>query len=547
MSVTEFSLTIKKNALGRTITNPIVRPLVVGYASGATSGELLNIKTINESNISTLGNGQGVEAVRMCLDEGLLSVDIMPIALDTTNTASKSTFVNAGNLLGATVGTQAPALAGTSLDDYRIRVEVLNFATTTVTFRYSLDDGETWIKTTSASTGASTTSLYANNAATIDTGLTINFPIGTYVAGDVWNGYAFAAAIKSDDLTTAAGKAFDVIQKNGKKYTHIYFASCVHKGVPVSGTSGSVANAANITAQQVYIAAISTGMTYLAGIGIPAVALISMPRRMPINHDTDTFHRDELDVAFQTAVKTTVTTQNERLLISDGRFLISSPIQSVKFWRPGVYKAMQRIIRYNNPAISLYTDEPIDLVIPNQNIRFRSEDMTSILSLGSTYDESRAVNTWGGTFGAISNQGFLAAYTSGFAKSNKTLQFLAANTHCDSSNDFFEYLYLSQFNELQNVINAELYKFRGKLLSTKQDGSGALTENQADAIEKSVQYVVDTLLVKPGYITPIPTGMSVITVNRTWNVVSTNELRYSFKMWVGALVKTFNGVGSLSL
>jgi hypothetical protein len=179
--------------------------------------------------------------------------------------------------------------------------------------------------------------------------------------------------------------------------------------------------------------------------------------------------------------------------------------------------------------------------------------LSPVLQLGSTYDEQKSINTWGGTAGAATSQGFLALYTSPYALNTNSFTFELGNTHIDSSNDFQELVYLQQFNELTNVINNWMWRlYKGQDLQTKKDGSGTLTEAQCQLIEQTIQNKIIAALVGPKYIPAPPSSAgqpnTFITVSRTQNVVAApSTLVWTYRMWVDAYVKSFSATGSLSL
>lgn len=575
MTVQDFSITILQNQLGRIIPNPIVRPIVVGYFQNVASTALGYIQTVNDGNLGNLGLGQGTEWAKFCLDSNLPSVDILPVAQDPTDGYSVAPFVVAGNLSGNVSGVTVPTLTPAStgpVDSYQIRVEiqgqsnqVIGASTGTVQFRYSLDDGNTWIATTTYSGVTGTpVALYctgtANNSP-VSSGLTIVFPAGTYVPGDVFNSYCFPSALLSTAFTGSGTQTsgaplnlFTAIQNSGKKYTHVIFANSVQTAIPTNSVTGPAADNTNITAQATYIAAIKTGVDNLAVAGLPTVAVVEIPRRMPVSNAlTSGMFSDELDVTYQNMVDGYVTSNDKRLCIGYGHIAHQSTLQNVLQWRSTAYSFMGRVIRNNNLSLSVYTSDPVDVVVPNTSLKFTINNYNTILQTGSTYDESKSTNTIGGVHGAVTPLGFLALYTSPYAASSSTYEFLAGNTHTDESNDFFEYLYLAQFNELTNVINSAMYQhYKGIELQTKKDGSGNLTEAQCRDIESTIQNIVNTLLVQPGHIpaTPANTGKNLstfVTVTRNWNVVSTSTLTYTYRMWVNAYAKFFSATGSLAL
>lgn len=557
MSVTDFTLLIKQNNLGRLNINPIVRPLVVGHFSGITvSGDIGNITTINDGNIASMGIGKGAEFAKMCLNAGLPSIDILPVAVEASagaRLAYKSAFtVAAGNLLGVTPGTVVPVLSGTALDNYRVRIEILPIDASntsqvvtvaeTVYFRYSLDDGQTWLATAKANAQILYSANPSDSVNRISSGLTVTFGAGTYKVGDVFNYMTFPASPTAAAISTAL---FTKIGQAGKQYTHICFP-CAPNG------STTTVDGTNLAAYAVDVGVINTGMNTLQSTyGIPAIGMMEVPTRLSAGTVTTSsavdILNDELDVTFQSAVDTNTTVLNSKLAIGYARTQRQAFLQDAKLWRSIMWSAMERVISNNDLSKSIYTVAPLEIAVPNTNTLYTLDNLKGLLATGSTYDESKSTNTWGGTFGAITNRGFLAVYTSPYAQNVNSYTFLAGNTHTDSQNDFLEMVYVQQFNELQNVIQTELYKLRGTALQVKKDGTGYISEPQARDIEANVQQVIDTLLVSNGYIPSAPIGQKFIIITRNWNLVSTSQLKYEFRIWVESYTKTFSGVGYLSL
>lgn len=548
MTVQEFSNTIAQNALGRVITNPIVRPLVIGYFNGLSSSSYGKIATATQSTLGTLGLGKGSEVVAMCLNSGLQSVDYYPTfnsaAGSGSYSATSSSFACGGNLNGTATGSVAPIISGTPLDDYLIRMEILaNGSQTSVSFRYSLDDGGNWQKT-SVFTGTPITLLASNtyNANSASSGISVNFPTGSYVKGDIWNSVCRAAfPLASTTSVPPSGSVeggLSAISGSATKYTHVYIA-----GQPAGST-----DSANATAFATEVANASTLASTLDLSGTPLEVFLEAPRKSNSG--------SELDTTYQSAVTGSVASSlDSRVVLGYGHSARSAQLQTCSIWRNIAYSALERIIKNNNPATSIYTDSalPVASVQGPASLTFTNLDYSDILGTGMTYDEARSVNANGGNYGAATSAGFLAVYRSTYASVPGTYTFLAGNTHADPTNDFVELVYAQQFNEFRNVISKWLYRlYKGQQLDTKKDGTGALTEAQCRQIENTIQLKVNTELVDNGYIpaSPAANGKDVttfITVDRSYNVVSTSTLKYSYRMWVNAYVKQFTGVGTLAL
>jgi hypothetical protein len=548
MTVQEFSNTIAQNALGRTILSPIVRPLVIGFFNSLPTSSYGKIATANQSTLSSLGLGKGSEVVALALNSGLTSVDYYPCAQSAAGSGSYSatsgSFTCAGNLNSSATGSVVPVLSGTPLDDYLIRLEILAGGTqASVPFRYSVDDGNNWQKTV-VFTGT-TIPLLASNAFSTSSGssgLSVTFPTGTYVKGDVWNSTARAAfPLASSTGSPAAGSiegGLSAVSGSAVKYTHVYIA-----GQPCGSTDSS-----NATAFSTEVANAITLAGTLDTAGTPLEVILEAPRKSNGG--------SELDTTYQATITGSIATNlDSRVVVGYGHSARNAQLQSCTVWRNSAYTAFERIIKNNNPATSIYTDNavPVASVQAAANSLYTNLDYTDILGTGATYDEIRSVNANGGTLGAANAAGFLSLYRSPYSSVPGSYTFLGGNTHADPTNDFFELVYAQQFNEFRIVIATWLHRlYKGQQLDTKKDGTGTLTEAQCRAIEGAIQQKVNTILVDPGYIPAAPTAngtdvTTFITVDRTQNVVSTSTLRYSYRMWVNAYVKQFTGVGTLAL
>ena len=545
MSVQEFAISINNYALGRTVNNPILRPVVIANFPGLASTYNGKLGTANNGNISGLGIGPGPDMVSLCLNSGLTSVDFYQAITGSSGAEIplSGSFTNAGNLNATAVGVTAPVLSGVPLDNYTVRIEVLvNGTQANVQFRYSLDDGQSWIKTaTFTGTAVVLYAAAAQSASPITSGLSVTFPTGSYVAGDVWSVACYPGSVYLAGNTTTTGSleyAFANALANAPvKYTHAIIAT---------EPGGTAVDATNITEAGAVALAASTGAgTLFSNAGVGLEVIMGTARKINLGTEDDT--------TFQALVTGSVSTLDSRLAIGYGHILRSSSTQKVKFWRSTAFNIVEELCRNNNPATSIYTARALSVVKPDTSVKFSKVDYTGLLQTGCTFDEATSTNSGGGTFGSVTPYGFIAPYRSHFSATPGTFSFLAGNTHSDPTGDFFEFVYAQQFNELESVISTAMYQsYKGQNLQTKTDGTGALSEAQCRAIESYIQLKVNQALVDPGYIPPAPPadGSSVtnfITVSRTQNVVSTGKLVWNFRMWAAAYVKVFQGIGSLTL
>lgn len=140
--------------------------------------------------------------------------------------------VTAGSLgsitkVGAHAGPTIADNSSTPLDTYDLLLEiVLGGALSTATFRYSLDGGDTW----------SAAILSAATVALTGTGISLTFPVGTYVAGHQYSAAPRGPTYNITGLTTALGLAF--VDVNAYRLIH-----AVGYGTDATATATLIASA----------------------------------------------------------------------------------------------------------------------------------------------------------------------------------------------------------------------------------------------------------------------------------------------------------------
>lgn len=241
MALPGVTQTITDGALGTVPADSSANTAVIGIASAGTvdtvysytsSDAIDNLKTTN-------GYGPGPEAAA-----NNLSTDGSPVyfvrADSTGGTAaacSSVTRTGTGVDPGVTVSVSA------AFDDYDVRVLiVLGGAVATATFKYSLDGGDTY---SAVITSAATYAIP-------NTGITIAFTAGTYVAGDVYAFTSTAAAYS----TTKLGTAVDALLATTNQFGLLQ----------VVGRPAGASDSAKATAYASMVAAVQTKLDTAAGV-----------------------------------------------------------------------------------------------------------------------------------------------------------------------------------------------------------------------------------------------------------------------------------------
>lgn len=193
----------------------------VAVVGTAASGALNTIVAIGDLKTlkDTFRSGPLVELLAAIL--AVAGGPVYACRCSATNNGSSSAVTLTGT--GPTPGA---APTGNPLDSYEVRVKIIVAgAVGTSTFRISFDGGDTWSE--EYVTAASVATWAA------DTGLTLTFAAGSYVAGDVYAWTCTGPTYSSTDLNTA----LDAVQASP------YYL----EGVWIAGTVGGADDAAKVT------------------------------------------------------------------------------------------------------------------------------------------------------------------------------------------------------------------------------------------------------------------------------------------------------------
>lgn len=220
--------------------------LVIGCCSSGTANQIFATTQIS-SLVSSNGYGPGVEAAALSLAAGGVVLFMKPTQ-NAPGTSTAVTFTGTGTIvttvtLDGTVG---------AFDDYNVMLKIITGGTrgtAGITFQLSLDAGRTFGPTIAL--GTAITYAIAN------TGITLNFAAGTFVAGDYLRFTTTAPSWNVAGIQTAL-VAF------GNSAYAIAGVGTMHVVGGSSSTSGAFRGAAgsDATAIQGYLDTLVTGFSY---------------------------------------------------------------------------------------------------------------------------------------------------------------------------------------------------------------------------------------------------------------------------------------------
>ena len=250
MALPGVNVALQDFALG--LVEPAAHTMaIVGTAASGTNNAVVAISDLKTLK-ATFGSGPLVEAAAHALVIAGGPVYCAKVAGSTAGSNGSVTLSGSGPDPGAGV-------SGTPLDDYEVRIKIiLGGARTTATFQISFDGGDNYSDT--YVTAASVTTWAT------ETGLTITFAVGTYVAGDIYSFTSTGPKFTSSDLNTALD--------------NLHASAYSFEFVQVAGTTSGADDAAKVTAFAALAAAVSvklaaweTGFRYaFAVLQVPTVA-----------------------------------------------------------------------------------------------------------------------------------------------------------------------------------------------------------------------------------------------------------------------------------
>lgn len=218
MALPGVQQTIRDGALGLLALGSDLH-VKVGLATSGPVNEVV-ITSDPQTIRDTFTSGELVEAGVHFVSVTGLPVALIRVAQATAGSLPAFTQTGSGPLITAD--------GATPNDAYQVRVEILDGGNVgTATFRYSLDGGDTW------STEIATAASYVIP----DTGITISFPSGTYVAGELYSSDAVPPAFD----TTGLAAAIDVALAMSQQWRCIHVVGYAATGAASATVAAAVA------------------------------------------------------------------------------------------------------------------------------------------------------------------------------------------------------------------------------------------------------------------------------------------------------------------
>jgi hypothetical protein len=478
MTFPQQNLTVQDPGLN--VTAPATRiPLVTGIATGGSAAlkTLLSIGSIGDVR-SKLGYGPAAEDVALALQKR--GGPILCMLHDSADSKALS-----GQALTPPGSGSPPAItvSGTPNDRYSLRVEiVLGGARGTATFKYSLDAHDTDGSVFGGEALPFTESRVRTTAATYaipNSGLTLAFPTGTYVAGHVYT----LSCVPKEVGTTDLGDVAAALEANAAKNFFLWL---------VSGSQDSASTAAALAA------ALQGHCDALAATYRFVRAFIDLG-----SGDTDA------------NVKTqALNWEGKRIQPDYGFNVVVSALPFEGF-------SYRKVSCVANVAVRAFRE-----VISTDLSRFASGACDEVIAIkfDGGYDQGLddlkigTMRTWIGMPGFyIAN----AKLKSGFGSDFTDLQFgRVMDVACRTT------------YEAQLPFISESLRTVGADDATEDHPTGSIDERDAQAIERAVQQALDDKLRSPVNARGVPGHVSDVTyaVDRTVNLLTTSQLQTSVRI-----------------
>jgi len=527
MSLADSQINQNNRSLGIT-PNPaaLYKISVMGTCSGVAAGSRLDV---NSQNVSAAGIGPAANAAVMFLNKGQPVVSIFGAAPLASEILSAVTVVVTRAV--GTPSTGTITIGGTPADSGLLRIECVTTGATNsnAVIRYSWDDGISWVETV---TGAATYLLKMRSGQnSVSSGLTITLTVGTYNAGDSFSLGVFAPQIDTTDANTGSIANCATSIANAGNYDVIMIANTPNQ---------SAVDATNFSA----VSAMATKVIGIIGTYFSAdvlwKVLVNTPRMSTLGVETG--------ATFLANLSSLASAVSDRLAIGIGYGLQNSN-GTYLAWLPSSYFALGRQIENNNPSRSIYELNPLPVIAPGIMTAVANTllNYTGLLQYGVTYDERLTVSGNSGYAGPL---GFLAMTSdrSGPEPIESTFYFAAGKAHASPSSDYFEWQRSFLADVFLDIVMEGLSLKKGFIYFAAKQASptkplGALRDNDAAAIENSIDDLVIQKMCDKGWLPPPAAGEKFITVSRTANFIATETLQctvgFAAPGWVNGFVLNF--------
>jgi hypothetical protein len=412
----------------------------------------------------TLGVGPLVEyGVTHLINSGGKTVYLMP----GTATAGSNSSVTASGA-GPTV-----TLTGTPLDDHQaIVLIVTGGAVATATFKYSLDGGDTYSEV------IATAATYLIP----ESGTTVNFAAGTYVAADTYSWTGTGPTLSNTNF----GVAMDALLADPRTWGYVHL---------IGQGADAAATLVLATTMATKLATAETSYRYAFGV-IEASAVTAAL----------------LVAAF-------VSASMKRVMVCAGFHEISSPITSRIVKRSSAWSICPRLAKVPMSVDASRNETDSDLeALPGV-----VELVPSGAAASTGYhDEGVTPGLNAGRFACLMTHVGLA----GFYICNPNLM-------APAGSDFDLVQYRRVMDRACTVNRAAMMRYLSKRLETKTDGTGYITEGEALAMEADINGRLRAALTEPRHAIAVNS-----TTNRADDLQTTPTLRNKVRVVPHAYGKT---------
>ncbi|MBI2388640.1 MAG: hypothetical protein HYV09_03400 [Deltaproteobacteria bacterium] len=454
-SIPDVDVRVTDGALGLIDTSAQTTTAKVGVA---TAGEPNRVYAFTEKETlqATLVGGPVVEAAADSLNDAGGTVLVVPVAPSIASTIGTVTRT------GSTAGPTTPALtvSGTPKDGFEVVLDIVQGGPRgTASFRVATDGGDTF----SPELSTPLAGAYLLEG----TGLTLNFGLGTYVAGDR---YAFTCTPPGFNATDLFG-AFGALLADARKWKLAHIV-----GAPTSGT-----DAAKASASAALAAAVGSKMAEAAKAHRYARALVEAP-----------------DVADKALVDAYASFVDARVAIAAGYIEHLSALSGRIYKRSAAWPIATRAAKVPISQDLAWIGAPEGPLPSSVRSLYRDERKTPALD-AARFVTLRTVIGRRGFF--VTNPNSMAGTTSDYSLLQNGF---VIDEACAASYDaMLDYL------SAQIPVDAK---------------TGRIDEVFAAAAEAKVTSKVAALVLQPRHVTAL-----AVQINRTDNILSSKKLRWKVR------------------
>ena len=498
--INEFRMVYNSRSLKKTAVKGLYTAAMLGpVTSGTTAGTIVTLTT---SNIDSYGPGISIEHARFMLNAGLPKVDFLPMAVGTSSYAAK---LNTLTKVGA--GLVIPTIAGAAVDGpIPLRVVIKTSGTeTTSTYSYSFDDGSSYQGTATAASSA-TALAYSTG---VNSGLTITFVAGSYVAGDVFYATFYPACVDG----TALAASFAIL-----------LARDTYNIVTIAGAPMGGIDAANLAAANTILTACDTAAALWKLSRVETQFFMAAPAPVALG----------IELTQASILAANIPKTSNQVFVGFGHVFRETGNKFICL-RSLQWLALERLIQLNAPLHSIYQVSdgglPVLRPAPSALTATNLNYANGMIENGVTYDEQMDAATSPTLlgFGCIQSP----------REQKGQYFFVQANNHADPTSDFFEMAYWLASTIFLPTMRSALYtQYKGSSLLTNVDGT--IEEATAQAVEAFGNDTFKKTLVQSGLFPSMRQGESCIDINRSSNFGADNTLRGVLRFRVPSFVKTFS-------